>query len=180
MIEDISEVNIFHRKVVETNVIQKLEYRLKNVENESFWVQEYAKKIIDNYKTYYHCIIKDIDSDKKFKLNLISEKEQALHLANHLEKTREQERKNMAREIHDEIGHALTSLKLDMNLLIKKKFYARRNAYFAIKQYDEAYRRYNKNCSADFCTIATFYSRSFWFNCCIRMASKGISTTNNN
>lgn len=120
--EDINDLKIFHQKVVETNVIQKLEYRLKNVENEIFWVEEFAKKIVDNDKTFYHCIIKDINTEKQFKLNLINEKEQALHLANHLEKTREQERKNMAREIHDEIGHALTSLKLDMNLLIKKKF----------------------------------------------------------
>jgi signal transduction histidine kinase len=53
---------------------------------------------------------------------MLQSKKQLLDLANHLELTREQERKNMAREIHDEIGHALTSLKLDINLLLKKKY----------------------------------------------------------
>jgi len=119
---DLNEFKIFHEKVVEDNIYQKLEYCLKNSENETFWVEESVKKIKKNEQIYYHCLIKDINKEKQFKLNLINEKNQALHLANHLEKTREQERKNMAREIHDEIGHALTSLKLDMNLLIKKKF----------------------------------------------------------
>lgn len=119
---DLDEVKIFHEKIVENNIFQKLEYRLMNNDDEIFWVEEYAKKIKKNEQIYYHCLIKDINKEKQFKLNLINEKNQALHLANHLEKTREQERKNMAREIHDEIGHALTSLKLDMNLLIKKRF----------------------------------------------------------
>lgn len=119
---DTNEFKIFHERVTDINVIQKIEYRFKNNQDDAFWVQEYAKKIIENDKVTYHCLIKDIDAEKQFKKNLINEKNQALHLANHLEKTREQERKNMAREIHDEIGHALTSLKLDMNLLIKKRF----------------------------------------------------------
>lgn len=119
---DMEEFKIFHEKVTDKNIIQKIEYRFKNYQDEEFWVIEYSKKIVDDNKITHHCLIKDIDFDKQFKKNLIDEKNQALHLANHLEKTREQERKNMAREIHDEIGHALTSLKLDMNLLIKKRF----------------------------------------------------------
>ncbi len=120
--QDLDEMKIFHQKIVENKIIQKLEYRLKGFEDEIFWVEEYAKKIEKNDKTYYHCLVLDIDKEKQQILSLINEKDQALHLANHLERTREQERKDMAREIHDEIGHALTSLKLDMNLLIKKRF----------------------------------------------------------
>lgn len=120
--EDKNEFKIFHQKVAEFNLLQKMEFRMFTNDDDYLWVEEYAKKVIENETTLYHCLIKDIDSHKRFLQNILQDKEQALYLANHLEKTREQERKNMAREIHDEIGHALTSLKLNMNLLLKKKF----------------------------------------------------------
>jgi signal transduction histidine kinase len=39
-------------------------------------------------------------------------------LSSHLQNIREEERKHVAREIHDELGHLLTALKLDMEGLI--------------------------------------------------------------
>lgn len=119
--DDKAELKLFFEKVVEENLYNKIEVRLANTTSNK-WVKIFARKIVENSVAKFYCFIADIDNDKNFILNLISEKNQALQLANHLEKTREQERKNMAREIHDEIGHALTSLKLNMNLLLKKKF----------------------------------------------------------
>lgn len=120
--QDLNEFKIFHEKIVQLDKIYKLNYRIKNHMEEEIWVEEYCQLRKDEEGTYYHCLIKNIDEEYRYRQNLIVERDQALQLANHLEKTREQERKNMAREIHDEIGHALTSLKLDMNLLLKKRF----------------------------------------------------------
>jgi len=120
--QDLDEFKIFHEKIVQQDKIYKINYRFKNNTDEERWVEEFCQEIKDGEQIYYHCLLKDIDQDYRFRENLINERNQALQLANHLEKTREQERKNMAREIHDEIGHALTSLKLDMNLLLKKRF----------------------------------------------------------
>ena len=46
---------------------------------------------------------------------------QLRHLANHLQATREHERTDVAREIHDQLGQVLTALKMDMAWL-KKRF----------------------------------------------------------
>lgn len=43
--------------------------------------------------------------------------EQYRHLSAYLQAVREEERKSLAREIHDELGQALTSIKLDLALL---------------------------------------------------------------
>jgi len=45
---------------------------------------------------------------------------QIRRLASHLQNIREEERASMAREIHDELGQQLTSLKLDVNWLLLK------------------------------------------------------------
>ena len=46
--------------------------------------------------------------------------EKLLNMTSHLQKVREEERTKVAREIHDELGQALTALKMDLSLLRKK------------------------------------------------------------
>jgi len=46
--------------------------------------------------------------------------EQLRNLSAHLQTVREQERKLIAQELHDELGHRLTALNLDLSLLAKK------------------------------------------------------------
>ncbi len=98
-----------------------IELRLKFDLNDAYWIK--IKQMQINKESDFICLaVEDINSVKNKLIELESEKNQAIHLANHLEESRENERKEMAREIHDEIGHALTSLKLEMNILLKKKF----------------------------------------------------------
>ncbi len=40
-------------------------------------------------------------------------------LANHLQTVREEERKHMAQEFHDQLGQSLTALKMDLSLLLR-------------------------------------------------------------
>jgi signal transduction histidine kinase len=65
-------------------------------------------------------ITRDISLRKKYEYDLQDSKEQLRSLAIHLQSAREEERKNIAFEIHDELGYALTALKLDLAWMVKK------------------------------------------------------------
>ena len=60
---------------------------------------------------------KDISERKKSEQELMRSHEQLRDLASHLQVVREEERALIAREIHDELGQALTALKMDVHWL---------------------------------------------------------------
>ena len=62
----------------------------------------------------------DISERKLVELELKQMNEQLRHLSAHLQDIREEERKGIAREIHDELGQQLTGLKMDISWLKKK------------------------------------------------------------
>lgn len=64
--------------------------------------------------------IRDISGRKKAELSLKETTEQLRELSSHLQNIREEERMNIAREIHDELGQQLTGLKMDIAWLMKK------------------------------------------------------------
>jgi PAS domain S-box-containing protein len=62
----------------------------------------------------------DISESKKVEEELQQANEQLRHLSAHLQDVREEERKGIAREIHDELGQQLTALKMDLSWVMKK------------------------------------------------------------
>lgn len=56
---------------------------------------------------------KDISDRREFEQELLQSRERMRDLASHLQVVDEEERKHVAREIHDELGQALTALKMD-------------------------------------------------------------------
>jgi signal transduction histidine kinase len=58
---------------------------------------------------------KDISERKKFEEELLQSRERLRDLAVHQQVVREEERGRIAREIHDELGQALTALKMDIH-----------------------------------------------------------------
>jgi PAS domain S-box-containing protein len=68
----------------------------------------------------YICSAIDITERKRIEEDLKSSYEQIRSLSEHLTNVREQERKHIAREIHDELGQELTVLKMDVGSLVKK------------------------------------------------------------
>ncbi len=102
--------------------VQKYKIRIIGKDKNKRWVNIEFRSFKINNQDYIKGIISEVQSNQDDENDLATTNEQLIQLANHLEQVREQERKEMAREIHDEIGHALTSLKLDINLLIKKKY----------------------------------------------------------
>ncbi|HEY7163760.1 MAG TPA: ATP-binding protein [Candidatus Binatia bacterium] len=65
-------------------------------------------------------LIRDVSDAKRREAELNASQEQLRALAARLQEIREEERNNLARELHDEFGAALTTLKLDLVWLKKR------------------------------------------------------------
>lgn len=72
------------------------------------------------YKDLVYIMLVDITERKKAEKELIESHSQLRELASHLQKIREEERKYIAREIHDELGQLITGLKMDISITKKK------------------------------------------------------------
>ena len=66
-----------------------------------------------------HCVLHNITERKRAEEALRASREQMRALAGRLQAVREEERTQIAREIHDELGGALTGLKIDFSLLTR-------------------------------------------------------------
>lgn len=64
---------------------------------------------------------KDISERKKAEQDLQRSHAQLRQVTSHLEMAREQERRTIAREIHDELGQSLTGLKMEIHWLIRNR-----------------------------------------------------------
>jgi signal transduction histidine kinase len=64
--------------------------------------------------------IRDISERKKVEMELVKSREDLRELSNYIENVREEERLNISREIHDELGQQLTVLKMNVSRLGKK------------------------------------------------------------
>ena len=65
-------------------------------------------------------IARDITGRKQIENELLASQKQLRDLSAHLEFVREEERKYLARELHDELGQTLTALKIDLTKLGEK------------------------------------------------------------
>lgn len=68
----------------------------------------------------YQGIIRDITQYKLYFEELIRSRQELRNLTAHIENLREQERTDIAREIHDVLGQSLTALRLDLSWIKKK------------------------------------------------------------
>jgi PAS domain S-box-containing protein len=66
---------------------------------------------------YYEGTIQDITSQKEYENHILNINEKLRRLTSHLQNVQEQERINISREIHDELGQQLTGIKLDASWL---------------------------------------------------------------
>jgi PAS domain S-box-containing protein len=80
---------------------------------------EVITKLIDvSGRPMYVTIFRDITEELKRENALIKSHEELTNLVNYIEKAREEERTRAALEIHDEIGSALTRMKIDVSRLM--------------------------------------------------------------
>ena len=98
------------------------EYRIIDKAGKQRWINGNAIPVINEtgIVTGYLGTISDVSSIKKSEQVLQERTEQLKELSTHLQNVREDERMNIAREIHDELGQQLTGLKMDIAWLQKK------------------------------------------------------------
>jgi len=70
--------------------------------------------------THYVRVGTDISDKKKTEGELQRSEQELRELSTHMRQIREEERKSIARNIHDNLGQSLTALKIDMSWLIKR------------------------------------------------------------
>ncbi|MCK8603650.1 PAS domain-containing protein [Desulfoferrobacter suflitae] len=98
------------------------EYRMLSKDNRTVWLHDEAvlMKTEQENRQFLQGILIDISDQKRVEQQLKISSEQMRELAAHIEAIREEERTRIAREIHDELGQALTGLKMDLSWLDKK------------------------------------------------------------
>lgn len=79
---------------------------------------EISAKLLSNGR--FQSFVRDISDRIKTKLELKEKNLELKNLTAHIQNAREEERKYIAREIHDELGQLLTGLKFDISWLSKK------------------------------------------------------------
>ena len=89
-------------------------------DNEIRDIQVSSRAISLRGKDYIQSMWRDITEHKRFEEELKQSHEQLRMLSARIQSTREEERSNIAREIHDELGQNLTAIKMDLSWLRKE------------------------------------------------------------
>jgi PAS domain S-box-containing protein len=79
----------------------------------------------------------NITQRKETEEELKRSREQFRTLALYVEKAREDEKKHLALEIHDELGHALTAIKLELAWVMKKKYLRQELMFEKVRKMNE-------------------------------------------
>ncbi len=99
---------------------QLFEWMAKDRPGHIFWSEVNLKRVVIGGKNRVLALVRDITERKKAEDELKESREQHRNLTSHMEFVREEERKHISREIHDELGQALTVLKMDISWVRKR------------------------------------------------------------
>lgn len=102
-----------YKKAMET---QKYIYFEDYFKNFNSWIEIHFYPSAQGISIYF----KDITKQKKSQEELVKLNYRFRTLASHIQSSREEERMNIAREIHDELGQMATSIKLDLSWIKKQ------------------------------------------------------------
>jgi len=115
-----TEAQIYDLKLALLHGEQKRERFGRKKRGELFWIQVSDQPVIINGELkYFLSNWVDITERKKSEEQLSRLNQELRNLTAHLDSVREEERANMSRMIHDELGQALTALKMDVCWLKK-------------------------------------------------------------
>ena len=82
-----------------------------------FPIEASISSLIENDKRFYTVIFRDISERKAAKEKMALYHSELTQLSSALQSIREEERKHIARELHDDLGQLLAALRMDLSLL---------------------------------------------------------------
>jgi PAS domain S-box-containing protein len=84
---------------------------------EEFPIDASISQLTENGSRYYTVILRDVSDLATAEAEVRRSKDELRELASAASSAREQEKTRIAREIHDELGQAMTTLKMDLSLI---------------------------------------------------------------
>jgi PAS domain S-box-containing protein len=97
--------------------VRDTEVRFRRPDGTQFWAMATARVATYDDSPAIYVGLNDITGRKQMEQELVESREQQRELSAYMEAIREEERKRIAMEIHDELGQLLTALKMDVSLL---------------------------------------------------------------
>ncbi|MGF6970153.1 PAS domain S-box-containing protein [Paraburkholderia sp. WC7.3g] len=97
--------------------LRNLEVQFRRTDGTQFWAMATARVATYDDSPAIYVGLNDITQRKQMEQELVESREQQRELSAYMEAIREEERKRIAMEIHDELGQLLTALKMDVSLL---------------------------------------------------------------
>ncbi len=113
-------IDRYHRRMSGEDVEPVYETVLKGKKGSAINVEINASIISYEGKPADLVLVRDITERKLAEEQLKASRQQLRSLSAHLQSVREEERTNLARDIHDELGQLLTALKIDLSRLAKE------------------------------------------------------------
>ena len=97
-------------------------FRLKKKDGSAVWIEDHGWYSLNEHDevVYHEGVMRDITSRLEAEQALSYSREELKKFAAHLQNVREEERLQLANEIHDEIGQILIAIKIDMGILKQK------------------------------------------------------------
>jgi PAS domain S-box-containing protein len=121
--EDMNRVEEAIRRTLEEHVDYGIEYRVVHPgTGEVRWVWTSGRVLFDREGKPLRMLGAALDTTERRRAEegLLASHEQLRRLAHRLDEVREEELTRVSREVHDELGHALTALRLDLGWLLPK------------------------------------------------------------
>ncbi|MEX3969915.1 response regulator [Paraburkholderia caribensis] len=97
--------------------LRDTEAQFRRSDGTQFWAMVTARVATYDDSPAIYVGLNDITGRKQVEHALVESREQQRELSAYMEEIREEERKRIAIEIHDELGQLLTALKIDVSLL---------------------------------------------------------------
>ncbi len=107
-----------YRKTGKGQILNRIvEVDALNKKGQEFPIELSIIPIRKDSREFFCAFVRDITDRKQAENSLLAMNEQLRQLSSHLQTVREEERSHISREIHDELGQQLTSLKMLINRL---------------------------------------------------------------
>ena len=108
-VEQFGQEGASSRRMADTRIVTGLRRT-----GEEFPIDAAISHLRDGESVYYTVILRDVSAREKALAELRRSKQELSDMVVAAEKTREQEKSRVARELHDELGQALTMMRMDV------------------------------------------------------------------